>query len=283
MGATDAVERFLGTGEYDPRFPDWEGDAVARRSAGAAALRDVLVRVVRWRAERAPLRSPAVPRDAEARVRARIAPLLHGLFDAPLADRLVDRLPNRVVLLNPATFAARVPSLPLRTAWDLANLLLDDLGAPPLGDDAPELDGVCVEGHAWVSPRELGTEEPFPDTLVHEAAHLLHTVGPADLSLDGPPGPFLAIPPRRRETFAYACEVWTGALRAGTEGIGARVAAWRRSSEAGDARIERAELDLLLDAAAAHPERGWATLRAWVAEVCARGRGGTSTPPSTTR
>lgn len=272
MSATDAVERFLGTGEYDPRFPDWEGDAVARRAAGTATLRDVLVRVVRWRADHAPLRPPPVPRDAEARVRVRIAPLLHGLFDPPRADALEARLPARVVLLTPGSFAAHAPRLPLRTAWDLANVLLDDLGAPPLADDVPELDGVCAEGHAWVSPRALDAEEPFPDILVHEAAHLLHTVGPAELGLEGPAGPFLPVPPRRRETFAYACEVWTSALRGGVEGIGARVAAWGRSSEAVDARVERQELDLLLDAAVADPARGWVTLRAWVAEVCARGR-----------
>jgi hypothetical protein len=273
MSAADAVERFLATGEHDPHFSDWEGDVVERRRAGTSVLREVLTKITRWRAQRAPIRSVTVPADAEARIRARIEPMLRGLFGAE-TEPLLDRLPTRVVVVTPATFAALPPEVPLRTAWDLANVMLDDMGAPPLSDDTPALDGLCAAGRAWVLPRALVSDAPFPDIVTHEVAHLLHTLSRADLGLDGPAGPILAIPPRRRETFAYACEVWAGATRAGgSRAVVARnVADWRASSEAVDVRVDRAELDPLLDAALADPLRGWATLRAWVDRVSAQRR-----------
>lgn len=264
MSVSDAVERFLGSGRFDPRFREWEGAAAERRAQGEATLRDILVRVVRWRAERAPIKVVPVPADAEARVRARVAPLVHGLFEADRAEQLLDRLPARVVLLTPRTFAANIGAIPLARAWDLANVLLDDLGAPPLADDVPELDGLCSEGRAYLLPRALVSDAPFPDILTHEVAHLLHTVSAADLGLEGSGGPLLPLQPRHHETFAYACEVWAGAVRGGTDGIAERVGAWRESSEAVDARVERRELDPLLDAAVADPARGWAVIRAWV-------------------
>src|SRR4030095_671989 len=204
----DPVEAFLMTGEHDPQFPDWPGNLAARRAAGTATMRDVLVRVTQWRANRAPLSLGRIPPDAVERVRSRIAPLLRGLFDADEAAKLLSALPERVVVLSPSTFAAQVSDLPLRMAWDLANVLLDAVGAPPLGDDAPELDGLCDAGRAFVLPAALRSEEPFPDVVVHEVAHLLHIVPAAEGGLGPVATPILAIPPRERETCAYACELW---------------------------------------------------------------------------
>jgi len=45
------------------------------------------------------------------------------------------------------------------------------------------------------------------DVLVHEVAHLLHTVERGRLGLSGG-GPVLCVPAVHHETFAYACELW---------------------------------------------------------------------------
>ena len=60
-------------------------------------------------------------------------------------------------------------------------MLLDAMGAPPLSDTAPQLDGFCVQGRAWVLPRALTAEDPRVDVIVHEVAHLLHELTPAEL------------------------------------------------------------------------------------------------------
>ncbi|MFN7147582.1 MAG: hypothetical protein ACK4YP_27690, partial [Myxococcota bacterium] len=184
MSASESVERFLSTGEYDPRFPDLLGNIVERRRRGTAMLKDVLRRVVAWRAGRSPI-AMRLPTDVPARVRTRIAPLVYGMFDAAEAGVLVEPLAARVVVVTPSTFGALVEDVPLRTAWDLANLLLDDLGAPPLADDTPSLDGLCAAGRAWVPPRAFAADDAFPDVVVYGAAHLLHHVRRADLGVPG--------------------------------------------------------------------------------------------------
>lgn len=254
MSASDAVERFLATGEHDPRFPGFAGDIVARRREATVLLKDVLRRVVGWRAGRA--RSAArLPPDAAAQVRARVEPLVRGVLGAEGAP-LVEPLVARVVVVTPAAFGALVEDVPLRTAWDLANLLLDDLGAPPLADDAPSLDGLCAAGRAWVAPSALA--RAFPDVVAHEAAHLLHHVRRADLGLPGA-GVLLAIPPRRRETFAYACEAWAAIARG--DATLARARAVLADTHHSDGRVDRHALHALLTRAS--EGGGWAVIRAW--------------------
>ena len=250
MDPSDAIERFLSTGTWDPAFPDWEGPLAERRRRGTATLREILCRVVAWRASRAPVAIPRAPADREATIRRRLRPMLAGLFDPPDAAALIEALPGRVSVLTPASFPAAAATLPLATAWDLANLLLDDLRAPPLSDDVPQLDGLCAAGRAYVLPRALAAP-PGVDVLVHEAAHLLHLLPRAALGLEPAALPILAVPPRRRETFAYGLEAYAVCLRDGVDTIG----------ELGrdDARVDPARLRALVEEARAGG--GWAVFR----------------------
>src|SRR5207237_1398191 len=147
---------------------------------------------------------------------------------------------------------------------------------PPLGDDAPELDGLCDAGRAFVLPGALRSGELFPDVVVHEVAHLLHIVPAAEVGLTRAKTPILAIPRRERETFAYACEVWTGATRDGLDGTAERVLQF--ASATSDTRIDRRTLDAIVGDAAKRPEEGWSILRSWVASLgrkaAGRRRGG---------
>lgn len=252
MSPSDTVEHFLATGQYDPLFAGWKGGAAERHQQGVAALRDILVRIVNWRMRRAPLRSQQVPVDAALQIRSRITPMISGLFEEEVASQLLESLPHQVQVVSAQNFASVIASVPLGTAWDLANLVLDDMGALPLADDTPELDGLCVNGVAWVLGRAFSPAGPFSDVIVHEVGHLLHTMRPA----------LLAVPPMRRETFAYACEIWSCILR-GFSDTQAGVAAFQASAPPVDARVDQRQLDRLLSAAALHPEGAWRGLRVW--------------------
>lgn len=258
----DEVERFIATGEHDPRFAAWGGSLSERRRTGAAALKDVLRRIVGYRSARG-VGSGRVPPDVDAQVRHRVTPLLRGLFARPEADRLLDVLPSRVHVVTPLTFGTLLEDVGPGTAWDLANLLLDDIGAPPLSDDTPQLDGLANAGHAWLLPRAFAEARPYSDVVVHEVAHLLHGIRREELDWSPPTAPVLAVPPRRRETFAYACEVWACIAREPAEARHAHLTTFRFGFAPDDARVSRSHLDALLDAAAACPDGGWPVIGAW--------------------
>jgi hypothetical protein len=244
----EQVERFLATGA-------WAGGR-----HGVAPMRELLTRIVAWRAARAPGLRSRPPADPAAVVRDRIGSLIEGLFDPIDAATLIAVIPTRVRVLTPSTFPAAALAVPLSTAWDLANLLLDDLRVPTLSDDVPQLDGICAAGCAWVLPRAFAAS-PHSDVLVHEVAHLLHLLRRDEVGLSGE-GLLIGVPPRRRETFAYACEAWAIALRAG----GLQPEAPPLGQD--DARVDRKRLERLLAEAAAGG--GFGALRRW-AEGSARG------------
>lgn len=263
MSASEEVERFITTGEHDPRFSAWEGNAVERRRQGAATLRDVLRRIVGYRAARGPARR--VPADVPALVAARVTPLLHGLFGARAAPVLA-LLPSRVHVVTPTNFGTVIEGLPPRTAWDLANLVLDDIGAPPLADDTPELDGLSHAGQAWLLPRAFTEARAFSDVVVHEVAHLLHGTLRREVGWEPADALLLAVPPRRRETFAYACEIWSCVTRdaATQKQLHTQLSAFHATSTPADARVDRRRLDALLDAAgAADGDAGWDVIARW--------------------
>ncbi|MES2639993.1 MAG: hypothetical protein V4850_10940 [Myxococcota bacterium] len=260
MSPSDEVERFITTGEHDPRFSAWEGSVVERRKVGAATLRDVLRRIVGYRAAHGPGRR--VPVDVPAQVAARVAPMVRGLVPTH-ADALLALLPTRVHVVTPTTFGALIEGVPPRTAWDLANLVLDDIGAPPLADDTPELDGLSHAGHAWLLPRAFTEARPFSDVVVHEVAHLLHGIARREIAWEPAGALILAVPPRRRETFAYACEVWSCVTRDASSPTQrrAQLLAFRATSTPADARVDRRRLDALLDAA--DGPGAWGAIAGW--------------------
>ncbi|MDP2305152.1 MAG: hypothetical protein Q8P18_03915 [Pseudomonadota bacterium] len=258
MSISEAIEHFITTGEHDPHFANWEGNVVERRRRGSADLRDVLTRIVGYRSARGPGRR--VPDDVAGQVRRRVAPMVEGLLSGAEAAAFAAALGGRVHVVTPTTFGTVIEALPPRVGWDIANLLLDDLGAPPLSDDTPELDGMCSNGQAWLLPRAFTEARPYSDVVVHEVAHLLHTVRSAELGLTGA-RPLLAVPPRRRETFAYACEVWACVTRVPAERWGAELDAFRDTATPADARVDRDALDRVLGAALGGG--GWAVIGRW--------------------
>ncbi len=255
-GADELIERFLATGRVTPGFRGWPGDATARREGGTAALRSILVRIVTWRAGRAPLRLGPPPADAPTLVRQRTRPAVEGLFDAATAASVLNHLPGRVRVVTPLTFPTLIGDLPLERAWDLANLVLDHIGAPTLADDIPRLDALTAGTLAFVLPSAFAPRADA-DVVLHECVHVLLASRRGDFGLDAPDELLLPVPVTQHESVAYAVEAWGCAERTGA-------APPPSAGRAEDARVDGALYATLLDAARAG---GWNGLKAGLAAL----------------
>ena len=261
MSLSSAIEAFLASGEIDPSWSAWSGD----RARGERTIRRVLERILAHRATGAPLGRRLPPADAGQVLVARVGPLLQGLLPATEATRLQGSLPSRLRVVTVDGFAAQTAELPLDDTWCLANIVLEDMGAPPLSDHAPQLDGLCIADHVWVPSGAFGPPTDTIDVLVHEVAHLLHTVDRSALGCAGT-GPLVDVDPQQVETFAYACELWACRSRR-------PAGSWPELRDAvdgvrmADARVDAPRLFTALQAATTH---GWAALRQLTRDGAAR-------------
>ena len=255
MSKSRTIEVFLSSGEVDPSWSGWGGDA----EAGERALRGFLERVLVYRSRGAPLGKRTVPANAHLVLTRRVRPMVTGLFDSERAERILSALPRCMQVATVDGFAHQVQALSLADAWCLANIVLEDMGAPPLSDAAPQLDGLCLGHEMWVPPGAFASTRSAADVLVHEVAHLLHSVPAERLQLCGI-GPPIPVPPEQYETFAYACELWACCERQPSPPPG-----WIRSAVdtvyMADPRVDIPVLRTLLTEAERH---GWAPIRTWV-------------------
>lgn len=258
MQTDEVLERFLATGEFPPGLPGFTGPPAQRRQAAERAVREVLVRIVGWRCSRCPIQLPPEPADAEAVVRARVEPMVRGLLPPSEAALVLRKLPANVFVVTPQRYPELIRGIPPRTAWSLANLLLDAVGAPPLADDTPELDGLCEGSRSFVLPTAFLPQEGTDDILVHEFSHLLHSARRGDVGLGPAADPLLRIAPHDRETFAWACEIWS-TLERDPANSRERLDAWRAGPTPDDARIDMPRLRNILERAQAGA--GWDALK----------------------
>lgn len=210
------VERYLRTGEHDHLFRAWTGsDLFVRARNGDAALRSALIATVQSRTKHASVPKALADVDMAAYTRAKVAPMVRGLFPKSEQDTVLDVLQRAVVFLTPANIEAVLgEALWLGTAWNLANLYLAGFGAAPLSADAPAIVGLSEETTCFVSAHYFDEENRFSDLVVHEAAHVFHnckrqTVGLCETRTREW---LLQIEFGKRETFAYACEAYSRIL-----------------------------------------------------------------------
>lgn len=243
MPETRAIEAYLETGEVN--LAPWSGCV----EAAGRQLRDLLVRIVQFRAKRAPLRR-RLPADTPRRIARRAGPLLHGLLQPEVRRAFQDALPDRIRVVTADTLAPALAALDLADAWALANIVLEDMCAPPLSDDALQLDGLCIDGRVWVPAGALSPPTDRVDVIAHEVAHLLHSLEHHHLGLSEP-GVLVPVPEPHVETFAYACELHACLLRTGRWGQADLLA---RESHHADARVDPDRVRRALIAAQKH---GW--------------------------
>ena len=137
--------------------------------------------------------------------------MITGLFPASERQAVLGVAACSVVFLTreAAHQAMRETSF-LDTAWTIANLYLNSLGAPMLGDEARPILGLSLETKCYVSMEYFAENDPFADYVTHEVAHIFHnckrrTIGlPHSRSKEW----LLDIAFAKRETFAFACEAY---------------------------------------------------------------------------
>lgn len=149
------IERYLKTGDHDEYYRAWpEGGMLLRAQKVSAVLRDALIDAVRTRARDGVEPALALNADLEALTRAKVSPMVNGLFPRTEQAVVLSVLEKSVLFLT----AENIPQVIedcgfLNTAWKLANLYLTSIGAPCLSDEAPLLDGLSEGTMCYVSMR----------------------------------------------------------------------------------------------------------------------------------
>jgi hypothetical protein len=207
----NAIERYLRSGEYEYDHPEWPGQNIFEKAkAGHDGLLRGLVGEVKKRSKGR--QHPAVPDlDLTSWTRRKLTPMVHGLFPQIEREAILALLERSVVFLMADNIERVLLGQSwLHAAWDLANLYLSSVGAELLGPDAPHLLGLSQETTCYVSTEYFGERGGIEDFVIHESAHVFHnckrkTAGlPETRTKDW----LLDIEFRKRETFAYSCEMY---------------------------------------------------------------------------
>ncbi|MGA1994817.1 MAG: hypothetical protein ABSH45_03470 [Bryobacteraceae bacterium] len=259
------IERYLRTGESDPVSAAWPGSVMARTNRAHDDLRGALIGAVR-RLAGGRTHEPLPDADTVSLARAKVEPMVRGLFPRIEQDAVLTMIERSVVFLTKANIESRLFKQSFNSsAWTLANLYLASLGAELLGNDAPRLVGLSEETTCYVSPEYFAEDDPFADFIVHEAAHIFHNCKRATIALRETRTRvrLLDIQYQKRETFAYSCEAYARVLERGKSPAKRRALAEEYGSavRVPDERVDAAEVAAIVRAAAA-ARNGWKVILA---------------------
>ena len=252
--------QFLATGDSDVLPESCTGDWVAAAKQEDKAMRQALVAEVKRRA--AGHQAPKAPvLDFQAFTRSKVAPMVNGLFPEAERTNVLNMLEKSVVFLTADNIDDILWRVSYRhSAWELANLYLLSIGAELLSDSAERILGLSEETTCYVSQEYFSHEDRFADFVVHEAAHVFHNCKRETIGLpETRTREFLLnIDFNERETFAYACEVYSRILElADSRKVRVKLAAEvERAFRPGDERVDITKFRLAV-AAAAQAKNGW--------------------------
>lgn len=258
----DEIERFLRTGDHDPVCTAWPGNVIERSNRADDELRRALVAEVKRLAGSRPPRRPLADRDLVAFTRRKVEPMVRGLFARAEQEAVLATLEQATIVLTPENIEGLLLAVSyLSSAWNLANLYLTGVGANVLAENAPRLVGLSEHTTFYVSAEYFENNEPFDDFIVHEAAHVFHNCKRRTLGLRATRRHewLLEIDFRKRETFAYACEIYSRIVaRAPRLADRAALGEHYERDEHGppDERVDRDELVAILREAAS-ARNGW--------------------------
>ncbi len=96
------IDRYLSKGQHDDFFCTWPGDDfLARAKCGDTALREALIATVRQRTRHATVPEALAGIDVVAFTRAKVAPMVRGLFPRDEQETVLDVLGRSVVFVTP--------------------------------------------------------------------------------------------------------------------------------------------------------------------------------------
>ncbi len=211
------IDRFVRTGNYDVLFRGWPGrHTLESIELGSQTLSDALLKEVRRREAEVSPNLIASPSGDEliAFTRAKVEPMVRGLFSRKEAEPVLALLERSVVILTPEHIGTHLQKADLDNAWGMADMYLGSIGAQRLDPQARRAVGFSAETTCYVSLEYFSDDHPFADYVVHETAHMFHnnkrrTIGlPATRRRQW----LLSIEFAKRETFAYACEAYSRIL-----------------------------------------------------------------------
>ena len=209
----DEIERYLRTGASDMLSAAWPGDSfITRGQNGNQALRNALIAEVIKRTPHSEVPEQLLNLNVAAFAEDKIAPMVRGLFSSGERPVVMEMFRRSIVFLAPDNITTVILNTPFAsTAWDLANLYLLSRGAEPLSKDAPKIVGLSDETTCYVSTAYFRSENRLDDFVAHEAAHVFHNCKRETIGLPRIRGHewLLEIEFRKRELFAYACEVYS--------------------------------------------------------------------------
>jgi hypothetical protein len=272
------IRRYLESGGTDPLFSAWRGqDLLTTAREAEGTLRRALVDEVRRRA--AGRMAPPLPPDFHpARfARTKLAPMVDGLFPAAERSVVLGLLERSTVFLTDESIERVIidTKVWLSTAWKLANIYLESLDLPPLGDDHPCIVGLSEETRCYVSASYFSELAPFADFVVHEAAHVFHNCRREPVGLPHTRNRewLLPIAFRKREPFAYACEAYSRILDGASGPAGRRelLGAFAEGQIPSDAGDPVELVDILTEAVAAR--NGWKRILSRCSDYRPGGRG----------
>jgi len=264
----EEIDRYLRTGEYDELSSEWPGDTLLERAKlGHDTLRRALIAEVRQRTEHVADREAPLGRDLVALTRAKVGPMVRGLFPRAEQGIVLGVLGHSVIFLTSSNIDEVLRETRWHgTAWTLANLYLSSTGAVPLSEDAPRIVGLSEETTCFVSTEYFQENGRFEDFIVHEAAHIFHNCKRRTIGLRETRRRewLLELEFAKRETFAYACEAYSRVLEQ-SHGIADRR---RLLDELGQDTLPASDavnageiLDILREAVTAR--NGWKRILAW--------------------
>jgi len=254
------LERYLLTGESDPYRSAWSGGFLEREKRAHDDLREALVRAVKRRTTG--LRHELLPEvDTVALTRAKVEPMVRGLFPRVEQDAVLTMLERSVVFLTSANIETLLSECSFdASAWTLTNLYLGSVGAELLGEVAPHLVGLSEETTCFVSLEYFSQDDPFADFILHEAAHIFHNCKRATIGLRETRRKewLLDIEYRKRETFAYSCEGYARVLERGKNPAERHALAeeYGRALRISEERVDAAEVASIVRAAT-EVRNGW--------------------------
>ncbi|MDA1276704.1 MAG: hypothetical protein O2960_22020 [Verrucomicrobia bacterium] len=214
MKRKQAIQEFLRTGDHDSIHAAWPGNIVERCCSGDHDLRQALAKEI-FRRSKGKSHPSFNDIDYREYTRRRVEPMVRGFFPPTEREIVLSALEKSVVFLTANNIESVILNATyLHTAWTLANLYLESVGADLLGPDAQCVVGLSEETTCYLSTAYFHEKDRFADFLVHEAAHLFHNCRRRTIGLietEKKPWP-LTINFLKREEFAYACEFYSRIL-----------------------------------------------------------------------
>ena len=257
----EELAHYLATGDSHPTSRGVAGGLTEAMRAYDQHLRDGLLAEVQQREAKCPEATLPSDFDLVAFTRGKVAPMIHGLFPATEFPFVLAVAECSIVFLTREVVHRLIHEIDLRhSAWTIATIYLRSVGVGSLDGSRNAPLGCNEHVTCYVSLEYFRQSDPFADYVVHEVAHIFHNCKRRTIGLPSKRRSewLLDIEFSMRETFTYACEVYSRILEQSSTSAERRslLAQYAKRTEPQDQRVNQAELLHILGEAV-HARNGW--------------------------